>query len=221
VRASSQRPYNSRLVSPPRCRAQRVCSEPSAVSAPAGSRSAGPPCLRPRARERRRAPRCRDTRELRAPAGRGRTPGAHHTARTRRNHAHGRRRARGHRHRTCPARNAEGPDEITPRQWWQYSDCGGGAGCETMLLLLEHIMDTAEPIAAAGALPRARPRGARPRGAERAAARSSRRPALLPHPAPPPARGHSVRLPFPICRSRKNLRKKRKEKKISCGKNQI
>ena len=35
---------------------------------------------------------------------------------------------------------------MTPRQWWQYSDCGGGAGCDTMLLLLEHIMDTAEPM---------------------------------------------------------------------------
>jgi hypothetical protein len=72
---------------------------------------------------------------------------------------------------TCPARNAEGPDEMTPRQWWQYSDCGGGAGCDTMLLLLEHIMDTAEPIVPAQARSLRRTRGAR-----RAAARPRRPP---------------------------------------------
>ena len=38
---------------------------------------------------------------------------------------------------------------MTPRQQWQYSDCGGGAGCETELLLEAHMtIDAADPIAA-------------------------------------------------------------------------
>jgi hypothetical protein len=51
---------------------------------------------------------------------------------------------------TCPARKALGPDEITPRQWWQYNDCGGGAGCVTLLLLEEQMaMLVADPMLAA------------------------------------------------------------------------